>query len=223
MNLFSPPWPRAVLFDLDGTLVDSAADLYAALLPMLQTEKRIVPEYAQVRQVVSQGAMAMLRVAWPDEGEPAIKARMPVFLENYAGMLTTHTRLFPGMDKLLVRIEAAGLPWGVVTNKSTALTLPLLEGLGLSQRAAVVVAGDTLAVKKPHPEPVLHACRLAGLVPTETLLVGDDRRDVEAGRSAGLRTVIVRWGYLGGDDPAMLGADAIADHPEDVAEILGLA
>ncbi len=223
MNLFSPPWPRAVLFDLDGTLVDSAADLYAALLPLLQAENRAFPKYAQIRQVVSQGATAMLRVAWPDDDDSAIAARMPAFLDNYAGMLTTHTRLFPGMGTLLARIEAAALPWGVVTNKSAALAHPLLADLGLLQRAVVVVAGDTLAVKKPHPEPVLHACRLANLVPAETLLVGDDRRDIEAGHSAGLRTVVVRWGYLGGDDPARLGADAIADQPEDVAALLGLA
>ncbi len=223
MKIFPHPRIRGILFDLDGTLVDSAADLYAALLPLLQAENRVPPEYAQVRQVVSQGAMAMLRVAWPDEDVAAIKTRMPAFLENYASMLTTHTRLFPGMGTLLARIEAAELPWGVVTNKSAALTHPLLEGLGLLQRAAVVVAGDTLAVKKPHPEPVLHACHLANLVPAETLLVGDDRRDVEAGRSAGLCTVIVRWGYLGGDDPAMLGADMVVDHPKDIAALLGLA
>lgn len=212
---------HAVLFDLDGTLLDSAADLYAALQAYCAETSAVAPAYPVVREVVSRGSRAILRSAF-DETDDALAARIPRYLDIYQAMLATHTKPFDGIAALLGAIEARGWRWGIVTNKPGFLTEELIQRMDWDLRASAVVCGDSLPVKKPDPAPVLLACARAGIEPTRTLFVGDDARDVEAGRAAGLFTVAVRWGYLDGGDPATWGADAVIDHPRQLASLLGL-
>lgn len=213
---------QGVLFDLDGTLLDSAPDLYAALLAQCAEQGVPPPPYAPVREVVSRGARAVLRCAFADRGEAALEALVPRYLQLYQDVMAQQTRAFDGVDELLARIEAHGLRWGIVTNKAAFLTDELVARIGWAQRASAVVSGDTLAVKKPDPAPVLLACERAGVTPAQSLFVGDDRRDVQAGAAAGLYTVAVSWGYLDGGDPQTWGADKVLDHPAELAELLQL-
>jgi 2-phosphoglycolate phosphatase len=213
---------QGVLFDLDGTLLDSAPDLYAALVAQCAEEGVPPPPYAPVREVVSRGARAVLRCAFADRGEPALEALTPRYLELYQRVMAQQTRTFEGVDDLLVRIEAQGLRWGIVTNKAAYLTDELVSRIGWARRSGAVISGDTLPVKKPDPAPVLLACERAGLEPAQCLFVGDDRRDIQAGNAAGLYTVAVSWGYLDGGDPHAWGADAVIDHPAELAGLLQL-
>ena len=210
-----------VLFDLDGTLLDSAPDLYAALQVYCTTAGAAAPDYATVRAVVSRGGRAILRCAFA-ESEEALLARLPRYLAIYRQMLATHTRPFEGIAPLLDAIEARGWRWGIVTNKAAFLTDELVCRVGWTQRTSAVVSGDTLPLKKPDPAPVRLACARAGMDPARSVFVGDDARDVEAGRAAGLYTVAVRWGYLDGGDPDRWGADAVVEHPHQLAALLGL-
>jgi len=194
---------QGVLFDLDGTLLDSAPDLYAAL-------------------VVPRGSRAVLRCAFADRDESVLDALVPRYLEIYESVMAQQTRPFDGIDNLLERIEAQGLRWGIVTNKAAFLTDELISRIGWTSRASAVVSGDTLPVKKPDPAPVLLACERAGLDPARCLFVGDDRRDVLAGAAAGLYTVAVSWGYLDGGDPHEWGADVVLDTPAQLAALLQL-
>jgi len=213
------PFPeniQGVLFDLDGTLLDSAPDLYAALKVQCEEMQVAAPPYAMVREVVSRGSRAILRCAFADLDDSALLALMPRYLELYQAMMAEHTRPFDGVDELLATLEAQGIQWGVVTNKPGFLTDDLLVRIGWMSRAAAVVSGDTLPVKKPDPAPVLLACERAGLDPSRCLFVGDDRRDVLAGGAAGLYTVAVSWGYLDGGDPSQWNADLVVDRPSDL-------
>lgn len=207
---------QGVLFDLDGTLLDSAPDLYAALKAQCDEMQVAAPPYAMVREVVSRGSRAILRCAFPDIDDAALAALVPRYLELYQVMMAEHTRPFDGVDELLSSLESQGIRWGVVTNKPGFLTDDLLVRIGWAPRAAAVVSGDTLPVKKPDPAPVLLACERAGLDPSRCLFVGDDRRDVMAGAAAGLYTVAVRWGYLDGGDPSEWNADLVIDHPSEL-------
>jgi phosphoglycolate phosphatase len=202
--------PRAVLFDLDGTLVDSAPDLIAAVTRVCAEEGAPGPDVTAVRRVVSAGGRAMLRAAFPGIEEAAVERLLPRFLELYSLRIADATRLYDGMDAVLAALEAGAIAWGVVTNKPGWLARPLLARLALDTRAAVLVAGDTLAVRKPDPAPLLHACGIVGVVPGETVYVGDDRRDIDAGRAAGMPTIAAGWGYLDGGDPHAWGADVVA-------------
>lgn len=213
---------QGVLFDLDGTLLDSAPDLYAALVVQCAEEAMPPPPYAPVRAVVSRGARAILRCAFEARGEGAVESLLPRYLQLYQHVMGQQTRPFDGIDELLDRIEAQPLRWGIVTNKVGYLTDDQLTRIGWTQRVSAVVSGDTLPVKKPHPAPLLLACERAGLNPAHCLFVGDDRRDVEAGAAAGLYTVAVSWGYLDGGDPHTWGADVVLDHPAELAELLQL-
>lgn len=218
-----PQPPSGVLFDLDGTLLDSAPGLYAAL-DACARESGVVPApYATVREVVSCGASAVLRTTWPEATAEELLARyMPRFLAIYADVMAASSAPFDGVEALLAGLEAATIPWGIVTNKAGFLTQPLLQDLGLWPRAASVVAGDTLPVRKPDPAPVLHACSQAGIVPGTGVFVGDDPRDIEAGRGAGMHTVAAAWGYLNGGDPYTWGADAVLSSPCELLQLLGL-
>lgn len=212
------PAPLAMLFDLDGTLVDSAPDLAAAGNAVRRT--RGLPDLpaALYRPHTSAGARGMLRIAMdvsPDDGN--YEALKHEFLTAYEQCLTRHTACFPGMAGLLERLEAQDIAWGIVTNKVTRYTLPIVTHLGLATRAGAVVCGDTTPHAKPHPAPLLEAARRIGIAPERCLYVGDDLRDVQAGRAAGMQTVAVRWGYLGDTLPIeQWGADAIIDAPDEL-------
>ena len=211
---------QGVLFDLDGTLLDSAADLYGALVEQCAEEGEAAPDYDAVRQVVSRGSTAILQQGFPRRDDAERKALLPRYLALYQRMLAQQTRAFDGVDALLQQLEQEGLRWGIVTNKPGFLTDELVQRIGWASRAAAVVSGDTLPVKKPDPAPVLLACERAGLQPERCVFVGDDRRDVLAGEAAGLYTVAVSWGYLDGGDPHHWGADAVVDQPAQLAALL---
>ncbi|SFS04363.1 phosphoglycolate phosphatase [Dyella sp. OK004] len=211
---------QGVLFDLDGTLLDSAVDLYTALVMLCEEEGVARPEYAPVREVVSRGSRAILSCGFPDRDEAGRLALVPRYLELYQDVMAQQTRAFDGVDELLALIEAQGMRWGIVTNKPAFLTDELVEQIGWSLRAGAVVSGDTLPVKKPDPAPVLLACEQAGLEPSRCLFVGDDRRDVQAGAAAGLYTVAANWGYLDGGDPHQWHADLVLDTPAQLTALL---
>lgn len=213
---------RTVLFDLDGTLADTAPDLAYALNTLLAEHHKPLLPYPAIRPVASNGAAALIElgfgVARTDPHFPPLRAR---FLEIYRAHLTRETRLFPGMAELLDAIAARGLNWGIVTNKPAFLTEPLVDQLGLREDLACVVSGDTTANAKPHPEPLLHACKLAGSRPHECLYVGDAARDIEAGRAAGMKTLVALFGYIGAQDqPDTWGADGLIRTPGDTLDWL---
>jgi phosphoglycolate phosphatase len=212
---------QGVLFDLDGTLLDSAPDLHAALAVYCAEVGAPQPPYAAVRTVVSRGSRAILRCAF-DESDAALLERVPRYLELYHGMMARHTRPFEGIVPLLDALEGSRIAWGIVTNKPGYLTDDLVRQIGWEERVCAVVSGDTLPVRKPDPAPVLLACERAGLEPQCSVFVGDDRRDVQAGRDAGLYTVAVQWGYLDGGDPYAWGADAVVAHPRELLDLLKL-
>lgn len=216
--------PQAILFDLDGTFADTAPDLGGALNRLLADAGRAPLPLAELRPWVSQGVRGMLRAGFallPDS--PGYRDHYDRFLTHYQAALCAETRLFDGIAQLVERIETSGLTWGIVTNKSQRFTLPLMEALGYRHRAACLVSGDSSPRAKPHASPMLLACALAGCDPRRTLYVGDDRRDIDAGRAAGMTTVVATYGYLGdGGPPASWGADHLADDPAAIATIAGL-
>jgi N-acetyl-D-muramate 6-phosphate phosphatase len=220
MTRTSPP--RAVLFDLDGTLIDSAPDLVAAVEALCRELGAPAPDAARVREVVSAGGRAMLRRGLPGADETMIDQWLPRFLDIYSANMVQHTRLYDGVAEMLEGFEARGIAWGVVTNKPGWLTRPLLEQMGLHVRCAAIVTGDCLPVRKPDPAPVLRACELAGVEAFATAFVGDDKRDIEAGRAAGTSTVAAAWGYLDGGDPNAWHADFVVAAPSDLPRTLGL-
>lgn len=214
---------RAVLFDLDGTLADTAPDLAGALNALLAEWRRPSIPVADARAVTSSGARGMLQVGFGiDPGHTEYEPLKARFLDLYAARICVETRLFAGIAELLAALEARAMPWGVVTNKAERFTRPLLEALELLGRAACVVGGDTTARAKPHPDPLIHAARGIGLEPSRCLYVGDDLRDVQAARAAGMPVLAAAYGYLGVDgDPHAWGADAVIDHPLEVLNHLG--
>ena len=207
---------RAVFFDLDGTLLDTAPDMGGALNTLLEEEGRPPLPPERIRPVVSHGATALVRLAFglgPEDGEPFERLRRR-FLALYHRRLVRETRPFPGMEAALRALEGAGVYWGVVTHKPARFTEPLLETLGLAQRAACIVSGDTAPARKPDPRPLLHACGVTGVLPEECVYVGDARRDVEAAHAAGMPALVALFGYLdGADDPAAWGAEALVESP----------
>ncbi len=217
------PNPLAgVFFDLDGTLVDSARDMHSALNALCREHALTAPSFAVVRETVSRGARAVLRCAVGDN-DARVEALLPRFLERYVATGMANTHAFPGVDAVLEDLEARGVPWGVVSNKAEALVALVLQRLGYDRRAAAVVGGDTLAERKPDPAPVLHACALAGVEPSACVYVGDDPRDIEAGRAAGLYTVAAAWGYLDGADPREWQPEAVAGSAAELGEWLARA
>lgn len=213
------PIVQAVLFDLDGTLLDTAPDLVSAANAALADAGYAPLSLAALRPHVSAGAGAILLAGLEQHGgDPArLDDLLPSMLKAYRENIARHTRLFDGMDAVLDALEARGLPWGVVTNKPAWLTDPLLAALDLSARAACVISGDTVAEKKPHPLPMLEAARRVGHEAAACVYVGDAGRDIEAGQRAGMRTLAALYGYLtDGDDPRAWGADDLIDAPRDL-------
>ncbi len=215
------PRIRAVLFDLDGTLLDTAPDLIAAA-NQVRREEHCAPLPAQtLRPLVSHGARAMMRCAFPGHNEAEIQILAQRMVAHYQAQIVLHTRLFPGMEAVLRHLEQQKLPWGIVTNKPEFLTTPLLVALGLAARSACTVSGDTLAEQKPHPLPILHACQHIGVSPAACVYVGDAQRDMEAGQRAGTRTAAALFGYIGAEDcPRDWGADWYLHSPTHLWEHL---
>lgn len=209
---------RTILFDLDGTLADTAPDLASSLNILRREEGLAEMPYAQIRSHVSNGSSALVRVGFDgDERGADFERRRLRLLDIYRQNLCVGTRLFPGMEAVLEEIERRHCRWGIVTNKPGWLTLPLITELGLAPRAACVVSGDTVARRKPHPDPLLHAAALAGADPGDCVYVGDASRDVVAGQEAGMGTVVALYGYIvDGDDPRAWGADALIETPKEV-------
>lgn len=212
---------KAVLFDLDGTFADTAPDLCHAL-NLMRTARGLAPAaLAVTRPVTSMGARGLLEAGFdirPDH--PDYLFMRDEFLDLYAQNLCRETTLFPGTLELLAAIEARGLKWGIVTNKAERFALPLMQLLRLDHRAACIIGGDTTGKLKPHPEPLLAASRQIAIIPGSCVYVGDDQRDIDAGRAAGMKTIAVEYGYLNGSKPADWGADAIIGHPQELLQHL---
>jgi len=212
----------AVLFDLDGTLVDTAPDLAFALNTLLEEQDRAPLPYASIRPAASHGSVALLKLGFDitvqDDNFKALQQR---FIEIYQDNIDRETALFEGMEEVISKLEENNVSWGIITNKPAFLTNPLVEKLGLVERAACVVSGDTTAHSKPHPAPMLHACNLINHNPKDCLYIGDAKRDIEAGKNARMKTITARWGYLGEHDkPENWQADAIIDHPREILQWL---
>ncbi len=217
--------PSLVLFDLDGTLVDSAPDLASAANELRALHDLPPLPFERFRAMVGAGARGMLGIALgvqpSDENFEALRVD---FLRLYEERMTRDTRVFEAMAPVLATLERAGRPWGIVTNKAARFTDPLTRALGLAERAAVVISGDTTAHAKPHPLPLLEAARRANVAPAECVYVGDDLRDVQAGRAAGMGTLVAAWGYLGLGEPMHTwGADEVLTSPGELLNFLGLA
>ncbi|MEM7502754.1 MAG: HAD-IA family hydrolase [Pseudomonadota bacterium] len=215
---------QAVLFDLDGTLIDTAPDMVRILRDMLVAYDAPDLPYARVRSVVSNGSLGLVRLGFPSASDALLKALQQEYLDRYEADVCRDSTLFPGLAELLVALETAQHPWGIVTNKPERMTTPLVEQLGLGGRSACTVSGDTLPQRKPNPEPLWHACRLAKLDPSRTLYVGDAERDIAAGRAAGMPTLAAAYGYITeDDDPAGWGADAIAGNTQELRTLIAKA
>jgi phosphoglycolate phosphatase len=214
---------RAVLFDLDGTLADTAPDLVAVLNRLLVARGRPPVPFAIARNHASHGAAGLIRLGFglaPDE--PVDDALRQEFLVNYAGIGHANSRLFISLEMLSAVVSNCRAAWGIVTNKPAAFTASLLEQLGLRGRPGTVISGDTLPQRKPHPAPLLHAAGELGIDPKDCIYLGDAERDIEAGRAAGMRTVATSYGYIRpGEDILRWRADARIDHPRKIGATLG--
>jgi phosphoglycolate phosphatase len=212
---------QAALFDFDGTFADTAPDLAAAVNTM-RVKRGLAPlPPATVRPYASMGARGLLRIGFDMTPEHADYAAMKdEFLDNYAAAICVHTRLFPGMDELIDELVARTIAWGIVTNKATRFTSPLVRELAVTP--ACVVCGDSTPHLKPHPAPLLLAAEQLRLPPADCVYVGDDLRDIQAARAAGMRCVAVEYGYHGADNPGpeTWNADAIISHPRELLEHL---
>jgi phosphoglycolate phosphatase len=216
---------RLVLFDLDGTLVDSAPDLAAAANAMRAARGLVPLPLASLRPMVGTGARGMVGVALgvrPDDS--AFDELRDEFLRRYATTLLERTAVFEAVAPVLDRLDAEGWRWGIVTNKAERFTRPLVEGLGLHARAAVVISGDTTPHSKPHPAPLLEAARRTGFEVAACVYIGDDLRDVQAGHAAGMPTLAAAWGYLGDGAPIdAWGAHAVLAEPAELLQWLQMA
>ena len=206
---------RTVLFDLDGTLLDTAPDLADALNTVLEENGQVPLPYAAIRPVVSHGGIALVELGFGlARTDPRFDALRTRLLDVYRANISRKTRPFPGMTGVLEQLEARDINWGVVTNKPAWLTDPLLRDLGLYERSACVVSGDTLDERKPHPAPMLYACEQAGSLPAQCVYIGDAQRDIEAGNNAGMHTLVALFGYIPAeDDTGTWQADAAISTP----------
>lgn len=218
----TPGTIRTVLFDLDGTLLDTAPDLAEALNAVLVENNRPPLPYEAIRPVVSHGGIALIELGFElEQSDPAFDPLRQRLLEIYRENISRLTRPFPGITELLEKLEKRGLGWGVVTNKPGWLTDPLLKDLDLYDRAVAVVSGDTLDERKPHPAPMLYACELADSEPGQCVYIGDAQRDIEAGINAGMHTLVALFGYLQEqDDPRNWQADDMIETPMELLEWL---
>ena len=215
------PMRPLVLFDFDGTLADTAPDLAAAANRQRQYRGLPPLPYETLRPYASHGARGLLKAALDlDAQSSEYEPTRQRFLSDYAEAMLDQTRLFPGISELLDHLATQGYDWGIVTNKVESLAIPIVRYLGLASRCMVTVGGDTTPHPKPHPAPLLHAARQVGAAPSHCIYVGDDERDVVAGRAAGMATVAAAYGYCSLDDPARWGADSIAATPAALGPLI---
>ncbi len=213
---------KGVFFDLDGTLADTAPDLVAAA-NLLRIARGLAPlPYEVLRPTASAGARGLIQGAFGyDNQHPQFEELRDEFLANYEKDICVHSKLFDGMDDLLQELEKEQVLWGIVTNKVERFTHPLLKLMSLHERSAAIVGGDTTPYSKPHPAPILKAAEICNINPAQCLYVGDDLRDIEAGRAAGMKTVAAAYGYCGCDEPVNAwGADYIIEHPSELRSIV---
>lgn len=216
------PAPAAILFDLDGTLVDTAPDLARALNAVRGDDGLEPIPLAAIRPYVSHGSYALIRLGF-DYGEKSaeFESRRQRLLDFYHRNVACESRLFDGMEAVLGCIEASARPWGIVTNKPGWLTTPLVQALELERRAACVISGDSTASAKPHPQPLLAAAQQIGVAPARCLYVGDAERDVAAAVAAGMPVLIALYGYIGADDdPHSWGGAGMLQRPQDLTDWL---
>jgi phosphoglycolate phosphatase len=216
---------QAVLFDLDGTLCDTALDFTLALNRLLTEENRPTLSLTQVRNEVSNGALAIIQMAFPDIQSESLQLSLRNrMVDFYKEHITWHTRLYAGIDLVLAQLSQRNTPWGIITNKPEGLTHQIMKGLNLVDfPPSSIVGGDTLAFAKPHPAPLLLAAEQCNAQPKDCIYVGDHRRDIEAARAADMTAVAVSFGYLSANDnPHNWGADAVIDSPYSLACYLGL-
>ena len=212
---------KAVLFDLDGTLADTAPDLSHAVNSMRKSRGLAALPLSATRPVASLGARGLLNVGFGIGPEhPDYRAMREEFLSLYERNICRETRLFPGTAELVDTIIGRGLSWGIVTNKAERLARLLLGKLGVTPSVSCIIGGDSTPNLKPHPGPLLAACRVIGEDPRTCIYVGDDRRDVEAAHAAGMKAAIVEWGYLNGGEPESWGADWMLEKPQDLLRFL---
>lgn len=213
---------RTVLFDLDGTLADTAPDLAYALNTLLQEQGKATLPLKIIRPAASHGGIALIKLGFglsPDD--PEFNHLRQRFLDIYQQNIVRETRIFDGMNAILDELENRQLNWGVVTNKPGFLTEPLMDQLAMTERAVCIISGDSTPNRKPHPEPLLYACTQAGSKPPQCLYVGDAERDIVAGHNAGMQTLVALYGYIAeDDDPATWGADGMIKHPKDILDWL---
>ena len=214
------PKIKTVLFDLDGTLADTAPDLAGALNHVLKTHNQEPLSYQTIRPYVSHGGVALTTLGFGKD-HPEFDSLYKELLNQYESNIANETILFEGMNELLLELEENNINWGVVTNKPAWLTEPLLDKLNLTSRAATIVSGDTLEERKPHPAPILYACNQAGSDAAECIYIGDAERDIEAGNRAGMPSIIALFGYIAeSDNPDNWGAHASIKHPKEILSIL---
>lgn len=213
---------KGVFFDLDGTLADTAPDLVAAANQLLIARNLPPKPYETLRPCASAGARGLIGGAFGIEPEhPDFVPLRDEFFSNYEKALLVNSIIFEGVDHLLDQLDEAKLPWGIVTNKSERFTHPLTDLMGLRQRAVSTVCGDTTPHSKPHPEPILHAARIANIDPSKSVYVGDDIRDIIAGKAAGMMTIAAAYGYCGCEEPPEAwGADYLVRHPKELLQII---
>ena len=212
---------QAIFFDLDGTLVDTAPDMVAALQELQRIHDVEPVPYSLGRSHVSNGALGLLTLAFPDEYISPECSLLCDFIDIYKEQVCEKSMLFAGLETLLDELDEASVPWGVVTNKPAHLTDPIMATLGLAERSTCTVSGDTLPYRKPDPAPLLHACQMADIAPDDCIYVGDAIRDIEAGERAGMATVAAAYGYIvEADDPRDWGADEIVGDSTELAQML---
>ncbi|MBU3594093.1 HAD-IA family hydrolase [Polynucleobacter sp. 71A-WALBACH] len=213
---------KGIFFDLDGTIADTAPDLVAAANQLLIARNLAPKPYEFLRPHASAGARGLIGGAFGiDTDHPDFITLRDEFFANYEKALLVNSVLFEGIDHLLDQLDSASLPWGIVTNKSERFTNPLTDLMGLRQRAVSTVSGDTTSYSKPHPEPILHAARAANIDPSSSVYIGDDIRDIMAGKAAGMKTIAAAYGYCGCEEPPEAwGADFLVRHPKELLAII---